>query len=283
MEKTVIVYEPYQRRKLGFIKTWKIMFLNVVRYREFIFQLFLRDFLGGFKKSILGIGWMFVSPLVGIISWVFMNKAGILSPGDVGVPYPVYILFGTSCWGLFMGFYTSTARTLVAGSSIILQVKYPHEVLLFKQAAEFLAGYMIGFIANILVLLAFGVIPHWPILLFPFLSIPIFWLGSAIGLTISILNVVSIDIGKAVDLILAWSFYLTPIVYSSKIDNVLLQNVIRWNPLTYLIGGVRDLVLFGKLESPSGYLFSSLLALIAFLISWRLFFVSEGRVVEKIL
>jgi lipopolysaccharide transport system permease protein len=259
------------------------MFSNVATYREFIFQLFLRDFLGGFRKSLLGIGWLFISPLVGIFSWVFMNKAGILNPGDVGIPYPAYILFGTSCWSLFMGFYTATAGTLVAGGNIILQVKYPHEVLLFKQAAQFLAGYVIGFVANILVLIAFEVMPHWPILIFPILAVPIFLLGSAIGLLVSILNVVSNDIGKLVDLILGWSLYLTPIIYSSKIDNAFLQEVINWNPLTYLIGGVRDLVLFGTLESPSGYLYSSLFALVAFLISWRLFFVSEGRVVEKIM
>ena len=182
-----------------------------------------------------------------------------------------------------MGFYSASAGTLTTAKAIILQVKYPHEVLLLKQAAQFLAGYVIGFVANLVVLVVYGIMPHWPILIFPILIIPIFLLGSAIGLLISIVNVVSHDIGRVVDIGLGWSLYLTPIIYSSKIDNVFLQNIIQWNPLTHLVAGVRDLVLFGRLESFEGYIVSSILALIAFLISWRLFFISESRVIENLL
>jgi lipopolysaccharide transport system permease protein len=283
MEKNIIVYEPNDRVNSSFFRTWKVMFSNIINFRELILQLFVRDFLGSFKKSIFGMGWLFVSPIVSIVSWVFMNATGILEPGDVGVPYPVYILFGTSCWNFFMGTYSASAGTLAAGGSIILQVKYPHEVLLIKQIAQFLAGYVISFTANILVFTLFGIIPHWQILIFPILVIPLLLLGSAIGLLMSVLNVVSNDVGHIVNLVLGWSLYLTPIIYSSKIDNPLLQEVIRWNPLTHLIGGVRDLVLFGRLDSPIGFLLSSLMALLAFLLSWRLFHISEQRVIEKIL
>lgn len=282
MDKKVTVYEPNDRVSLGSFSIWRVMFANVIQYRELILQLFIRDFLGSFKKSIFGIGWLFASPLIAIVSWVFMNMTGILRPGDVGVPYPVYILFGTSCWSFFMGIYAAASGTLSAGGGIILQVKYPHEVLLVKQIAQFLAGYVISLAANILVFILFGIIPHWPILIFPVLVIPLLLLGSAIGLLMSVMNVISNDVGQIVNLLLGWTLYLTPIIYSSKIDNPMLQMIIRWNPLTYLVGGVRDLVLFGTLDSPTGFILSSLLSLAAFLISWRLFYISEQRVIEKI-
>lgn len=283
MDKKVIVYEPNDRTRLGPLRIWKVMFTNIIEHRELIFQMFVRDFLGSFKKSVFGYGWLFISPIISMVSWVFMDSTGILNPGDVGVPYPVYILFGTSCWNLFMGAYSAASGTLKAGDGIILQVKYPHEVLLIKQLSQFLAGYIISFVANFAVFSLFGIVPHWAILFFPLLSIPLLMLGSAIGLLMSIMDVISNDIGKLVGIFLGWSLYLTPIIYSSKIENPILQEIIKWNPLTYLIGGVRDLVFYGTFDTPLGFGLSALFSIMVLLISWRLFYISEHHVIERML
>jgi hypothetical protein len=72
-QQSVIIYEPDSRRKTGFFKIWVIMFRNIIASRELIYQLFKRDFLMSYKKSFFGIGWIFLAPVIGIISWVFMN------------------------------------------------------------------------------------------------------------------------------------------------------------------------------------------------------------------
>jgi lipopolysaccharide transport system permease protein len=113
-----------------------------------------------------------------------MNATGILNPGEVGIPYPAYVLISSSIWGLFMGFYGAAAGTLGAGGGFIMQVKYPHEALLIKQVAQHLANFSITFVINIIVLLLFQVVPSWGILLFPIMIIPLFLLGGAIGLII---------------------------------------------------------------------------------------------------
>ncbi|PIE34921.1 hypothetical protein CSA56_06280 [candidate division KSB3 bacterium] len=139
LNSTITVYRPNQRHELGFFQTWIVMARNVIRSKELIWQLFKRDLLAGYKKSFLGMTWIFVSPIMAIISWVFLQKTGMLNPGDVGIPYPAYVLLGSSMWGLFMGFYTAARGTLKAGAGFIMQVNYPHEALLFKQMAQQLA------------------------------------------------------------------------------------------------------------------------------------------------
>lgn len=277
------IYESAYRRKQGFVQSWRIMFGNIIHYRELIFQLFLRDFFGGFKKSIFGLGWLFVSPILGIISWVFFNATGILNPGDVGVPYPAYVLIGSMIYGLFLGFYGSATGTITAGGGFIMQVNYPHEILLVKQVAQYLSGFVIGFVPNILVLLVFGIVPHWQILLFPVLILPLFFLGAGIGLLVCVTNAVSNDIGSVVGILLGWVQLITPIIYSSEVENPVLQEIIKWNPLAYLVTNVRDLIFFGTMNSPEGYLISAFLSFLVFLFCWRLFYVSEQRVLEKIL
>jgi ABC-type polysaccharide/polyol phosphate export permease len=279
----VIVYEADSRNKMGFLTIWVIMLKNILSSRELIKQLFKRDFLMSYKKSFLGLSWLFISPLIGIVSWVFMNATGILNPGDVGIPYPAYVLISSSIWGLFMGFFSSATETLGAGSGFIMQVKYPHEALLVKQTAQHLANFLLSFTLNIAVIIIFGVIPSWKIIFFPFLVLPLFLLGAGIGLVVSVASVVAVDLGKGFNVVVSLLMYVTPVIYSPKSDNPLLHNIIFWNPLTYLVGDVRDIIIYGKIEHLERFLVASFFALMVFLFSWRLFFISEDKVIEKMI
>lgn len=283
-DQEITVYSPNYRSKIGFFQTWVIMFRNIVKSRELIFQLFRRDFLMAYKKSFLGMTWIFISPLIGIVSWVFLNYAGILAPGDVGIPFPAFVLLSSSLWGLFMGFYSSAAGTLGAGSAFILQVKYPHEALLIKQTAQHLANFLITFLVNIIVLLLFGIVPSWQIILFPLMAIPLFLLGAGLGLFVSVITVVAQDLSTIIGMAMGILFYLTPIVYvAPTVESEVLRRIIDLNPLTYLIGGMRDVILYGHMDHPFRYFICVIVSIFVFLLSWRLFFVSEDKVVEKML
>lgn len=280
----VNIYEPNQRLKIGFFETWITMFKNIVKSKELIWQLFRRDFFMSYKKSFFGLTWIFISPIIGIVSWVFLNSAGILLPGDTPIPFPAYVLLGSSIWGLFMGFYSASAGTLNAGAGFINQVKYPHEVLLVKQTAQHLANFIITFFVNVVVLLLFGVLPSWGILLFPIAVIPIFLLGAGMGLVVSVLSVVASDLTNIINILLGFVFYAIPIVYQlDRIENSLFRTLVQLNPLTYLVTGARDLIVEGHIYYPERYILVSIIAFIFFMLSWRLFFVSEDKVIERMI
>lgn len=283
MNEIITFYTPDQRRRTSFFKLWGVMFKNIIKSRELIWQLFKRDFLMAYKKSFLGMAWIFIAPLIGIVSWVFMNATGILNPGQMEIPYPAYVLISSSIWGLFMGFYSSATGTLGAGNGFIMQVKYPHEALLVKQTAELLANFLLGFVMNLIVLLAFSVVPSWKTVLVPLAIIPLFLLGSGIGLIFSVVGVVAMDISKGFNVVFGLLMYITPVIYSDQIENPTLQMVMKYNPLTYLVGNVRDLIIFGRFDHPDRFLYASLFALLVFLISWRFFYLSEEKVIEKMI
>lgn len=279
----ISIYKPNQRHDLGFFETWIVMSRNIITSRELIWQLFKRDFFAGYKKSFIGISWIFIAPIMGIVSWVFLNMTGILHPGDVGIPYPAYVLIGTSMWGLFMGFFDSAKATLSAGQALVMQVNYPHEALLFKQTANHLANFSIAFVINIAVLLAFKVIPSWQIVFFPLVALPLFFLGAGIGLIFSMVSIVAIDVNKIVSMGMGLLIWITPVIYSDKVESVFVQSIIKWNPLTYLVCSARDIVIYGRLYDVAGYFICTGLSLLLFLISWRLFYVSEDKIIERMI
>ena len=271
------------RHEFGWFAAWAMMTRNVWGARELILQLFKRDFFAGYKKSFLGWTWALLGPLIGVVSWVFMQMTGLLKPGDVGIPYPAYVLIGSSMWGLYAGFLTSAQSTLSSGQSLIMQVRYPHEALLFAQVANQLAGFGITFITNIAVLLVFRVVPSWCMLLLPLVALPMFFLGSAIGLVMSMIDVVGFDVSRVLNVFLGLLYFLTPVIYSGTPENPTLALLVRWNPLTYLVCSARDMIIYGRLYHPMGYCITSGLSFVLFMISWRLFFVSEDKLVERMI
>ena len=278
----VVVFEPDQRVRLGFVLGWRVMVGNVVSSRELIWQLFKRDFLAGSKQSVLGLLWIVITPLVGIVSWVVMNAVGVLHPGELDVPYPIYVLCGTTLWGMFMGFYSSAAASLTSAGGLLAQARFSHEALVAQQLAQAL----IAALANLALLAAVwavgGLSVHWAALWFPVSLIPLVLLGTGIGLIVSVFAVVVHDITKAVTTLLGLLMFATPVIYASNIPHDWLQRVIWWNPLTYLVGGARDLLLEGRIDHASSYAGAVAFALCLFLMAWRLFFLSEQKVAERL-
>ena len=110
-----------------------------------------------------------------------------------------------------------------------------------------------------------GLRPTWKAMFFPFTLVPIFLIGSALGMVVAVITVVIHDINRIVSMGLGFLMFLTPIVYGPKFDNEIIQQVIKWNPMTYLIGSPRDIILYGRIDNLNAYLFSSLFAAVPFL------------------
>lgn len=280
--RAVAVYAPDSRRRRGFWSSLAVMAANLVRSRELIRQLFIRDYLAVHKKSFLGFAWIVLAPVVATLSWLFMNAAGVLQPGTTSVPYPVYVLLGTTLWGLFIGFYQSATQTLTTAQGYILQVRYPHEALLVKQALEQVVNFAAALVVNLIAFLWFGVRPSWMILLLPLTTLPLFFLGAGLGLIIAVLGVVAAEFRRLCDVGLGLMLFITPVLYNTDAMGPGFRAVVRWNPLTHLLDAARSTILSGTVAEPLAFALSALFALGVFLVAWRLFYVSEHRVIEKL-
>jgi len=280
-EKHIKIYQPHYRVKRKFLATCFDMGKNIINARHLIYQLFKRDFLFTYKRSFLSVGWFFISPLLGIVSWVLMNFTNILAPGDVGMPYPAYILISTSIWSLFMGFYQSASDSLYTGLPFILDIKCPQEILLVKQTAQHLAGFLLGFAITLAVLIAFQIRPSWTIIFFPLAVLPLFFLGASVGLIAAIFRVVIPDLKRWLDFGMQLLMFITPVIYSEKVESDLLQAIIKYNPLTYLVAGARDTLIHGRIEHCGAFAWAALFSFAVFLLACRAMYLSEDKVIER--
>lgn len=279
----ITVNEVNCRMKLGYIATWTLMFRNIWNARFLIQQLFIRDFLAAYKKSFLGIAWILLGPIAGVVSWVFLQKTGMLNPGELDVPYPAYVLIGTACWSFFNGVFTAATKTLSSGKALVMQVNYPHESLLIKEVAQFSANFVLKFSFIILALMFFGVFPKWQIIFFPLVCLPSILIASGFGLVVSMLAVITIDVKKFSNMAFKLLLWTVPVVYGASPTNEYIRLMIKYNPLTYLVCSMRDIVLYGRIYGGMEFYLVSLFSVFIFLAAWRFFFVNEMRLVERMI
>jgi len=82
-------------------------------------------------------------------------------------------------------------------------------------------------------------------------------------------------------ILMTFLMFLTPILYA-KPSTGILARITNYNPLYYLTSVPRELVLTGKILEWKGFLISSVISIIIFIICLIVFHLTETRVAERI-
>jgi lipopolysaccharide transport system permease protein len=279
----VTTYTPQSTWSLGYLRAWQSILAGVRDHRGLIWQLFKRDFVGSYRSSYLGVSWLLIAPLLSIIQWLVIERNGVLRTGDTSVPYPVYVLLGTTMWTAFIGFYTAAAATLRSSARLLVQVRFPRESLIFKQAGGQAAIFAASLIVSLVVLVATGVAIRWPAVLVPVAVVPMVLFATAVGLVSSMFTVVAVDLDRVLRIFWGLMMWLSPVVYVLEDRQGVLGDLARWNPLTYLVLEPRSLLIDGGLSDPARFAGSAALAVVSMVVAGRLFHVSEPQLVERLL
>jgi lipopolysaccharide transport system permease protein len=276
-----IVYEPDKFVRAGFFVIWKEMFANVCQSRELVWRLFLRDFGAKYRQSFLGISWAIINPLITVGIFVFLNRSGILNIGETPVPYPVFALIGISIYGIFSTGLSACSNSIIGAGPMIAKINFPKVSLVIAAMGQAVVEFLVRLILIVLLLVLYGFSPRLSSLLFPFALLPLILLTLGIGLLLSLLAGVLRDIIYLVSFFTTLFLFLVPALYPTPQTGILVV-LNKWNPLSHLLIGCRNILISGVLSNPSEFLWASIFSILIFLISWRIFFLSEPRIAERV-
>ncbi|MGM4912865.1 ABC transporter permease [Rhizobium sp. 768_B6_N1_8] len=250
--------------------------------RHVLWHLFKRDFVAGFRQKLLGYLWIVLVPLLGIASFVFMQLTGILNPGNMEIPYPIYVYLGTTIWGVFISALSVVANGLIANTDLVMRTNIPKIGLAVTGLASLCYNLLVNLLVLILLLLVFGRFPSVWVVLYPLTVLPIMALGVGIGLMLSVVGAVARDVTSMFVTLINLVMYVTPVVYTAEFANPVLQQVVFWNPLTYLVDAPRSIVVLGTVPSWLGYLAASLFSVIVLWIGVHAFYLIKDKVTERL-
>lgn len=266
----------------GFFLTTRLMWRELLSARELIWRLFVRDFSAKYRQSALGVLWALITPLVAVGMFVGMNKAGILNIADVGIPYPLYAIIGLTVWNFFSGGLTASSQAIVGAGSMVVKINFPKVSLVFASTGQSLIEFIIRSLLIGAAFLYFQVVPSWSGLLFGLLALlPLYLFMTGIGFVLSLVAGVARDVANLLNLGLMAFMLLTPVVYPIKGEGVLARANL-WNPLNYFVNVPRDFIVKGHTEYLAEFAYVSILAVAVFYMGWRLFYLAQTKIAERI-
>jgi ABC-type polysaccharide/polyol phosphate export permease len=241
---------------------------EIIRFRELLGQLVARNILVRYKRSVLGLAWTMLNPLLmmTILTVVFSNIFRIAT-----AHYPVYVLSGLILWNFFSQTTLTGMTELLWGSGLVQRIYIPRTVFVLAAVGTGIVNLLFALIPLALIMLLTGV-PLTPALLF--LPIPIVLTAMFATGTALVLSILAVSFADLVDIyqvaLTAW-LYLTPIIYPKEIVPPSLQGLFLLNPMYYFLELFRLPVYTAALPTIDMLLPASALALGMLALGWWVF------------
>ena len=233
------------------IKSLKNIFYNFRRYKFLMYELISRDFKVKYKRSVLGVLWSLLQPILMMIVMGIVFSQMFKTRVD-GVNYLVYLMTGIIMFNYFSEASNNAMVSVVYNFGLINKVYIPKYI--FPLAKCLFVG--INFILSLIpwfaiIILSYFGLGEFPchlngwILLLPYIFFCFFLFTVGIGFFLSCVSVFLRDVFYIYGIVLTIWNYLTPVFYSIEIIPDNLKKFFALNPLYHFFTATRNIVLLG--------------------------------------
>lgn len=216
---------------------------------DFLIELIRRRIIDRYIGAGFGMAWVFVSPLIPLITnvAVFYFIAQIPQVQSMGLAaYTAFMFTGLLPFQLLQKSSRESCELLIGNMDILKTAVFPLPFLSLSTVGAMAFEFLIqcSFLLVLLVIAGAGL--GWQILLFPIPVLLIFMLALGLSWMLSIAGYLLRDLQEIVTVLFSALLYATPIVYPADAGPPILQTLIKLNPLTYYVVMFRDVVLPGN-------------------------------------
>lgn len=255
----VYAYWKYMSGKTSYLVS---AILAVQQYRFLIRQLVARDFKTKYKRSVLGMFWSFLNPLLMMSVQYFVFST--LFKSDIS-NYAAYLLIGIVCFNFFSEACNMSLFSILGNASLITKVYMPKYIYPVTRVLSSVVNLAISLIPLIIVCVCTGV--HFEksalLSLYFLLCLIVFSLGISLFLSAAMVFFRDTQFLWSV-FSMVW-MYATAIFYPESILPDNFRFVLDINPLYHFIKSVRVCILNGVSPEPVVYGRCLLIALITLL------------------
>ena len=217
---------------------------ELFRYRDLVRNLVSRNVTARYKRSVLGVLWTLLDPLLTMIimAVVFTALFAKSIPG-----YPVFLLSGIVIWNFFAQASTQAMMDFVYSGALVVQVYLPTSVFAFSAIGTHLVNLLLSCIPLFFIDIWVGR-PITPALLFlpiSILLVSLFTLG--VGLLISSLAVFFADIVNIFNISLQLMMFLSGVFFSVEALPESLQKIVKFLPTFQMVTIFRYPIYYGEI------------------------------------
>lgn len=225
---------------------------------KFLFEeLVKRDFEHKYKRTVLGMAWSVLSPLLTLLvmKLVFTQFFGRTTPH-----YTIYLFAGNIVMAYFKEATNNGMTSMISNASVINKINVPKYLFLFSKNVSSLVNFGLTLIVFFLFCIFDGITfrVSFLMLIYPILCLVIMNIG--IGMVLSALYVFFRDVKYLYSVFLTLLTYLSAIFYTVDRFPEFAQRLFLLNPVYVIIKYIRMIVIDGIIPSPQYHLLCLLYA-----------------------
>lgn len=241
-----------------------------------IASLVSKDFKLKYRRSVLGVLWSVLNPLLMmcVLAAVFTN---VLKFGGDIPNFPLYLILGNVLFTFMADSTTDAMWSILQSAPLIKKIRvnkmiFPIEKVLFQ-----LVNFAISLIAVVIVLLFFRIAPTWHLVMLPVLLAFMMLFCTGLGMLLSSLAVFFRDVCHLWGVVItAWT-YATPLFYPVAILPDWMQAAEKFNPMYHYVTYFRDIAMNGVVPGMREQLVCFAMALITFVIGFVVFRATQKK------
>ena len=218
------------------------------RFRELLLILAWRDVSVRYRQTTVGIAWAFIRPfLTTVVFTVVFGHIAKVQP-DNAAPYALIVIGGLLPWTLFASVLGDASNSVISNANLISKVYFPRLIVPLATVLVALIDFAVSLSILALLMLWYGVVPGWQILLLPvFVALALLAsLGPAIWA--SAIVVKYRDFRFVVPFVLQFGLYVSPVGFPSSVVPEKWRLLYNLNPMVGIIDGFRWCIVGG--DSP---------------------------------
>ena len=221
--------------------------LTLAKKYQFLFEeLVKRDFKIKYKRTVLGMGWSVLTPLLQLLvmSLVFTQFFGRNQPH-----YTIYLFCGNLVFNYYRDSTSTGMQSLMSNRGIISKINVPKYMFLLSKNVSSLINFGLTLLVFFLFVAFDGIAfsPSFFMLLYPIACLILFNIG--VGLVLSALFVFFRDINYLYDVFTMLLMYCSAVFYTVDGFEPWVQRLLLCNPVYCYIKYFRCIVLDGEIPS----------------------------------
>lgn len=198
--------------------------------------------------------------------------------------FPVFIFIGLSVWDFFNRTVTQSIKIVKKSKAVVAKVYLPKYILIFSRMWVNGFKMLLSFGLALFMMVVFQVPVTWKVLyMIPCLLI-LFLFTFGCSAFLLHFGVFVEDLANVISIVLRLVFYLTGIFYSveSRIPAPYGEWLTRYNPLAFLITGMRKSLLYGEMPNTGFLLFWLIVSLLLTIAGIRTIYRNENSYIKVI-
>lgn len=261
------------------MNTYKRYWNNFLKYRNLMFKLTAKDLKVKYKRSVLGLAWSLLNPLMTMIvlTIVFQN----LFKFDIE-NFSAYLICGQTLFNFFSEATSLCMTSIYRDGQLIKKIYIPKYIFPMSKVLYAFVNLSISMVAILIVCIVTNVQLTKAIFFAPLGLIYIAIFSAGCGLILCSIGIFFRDLEHIYSVILTIWMYLTPVIYPISILPKKYLGIMLSNPMYYFIDYFRQSMLYGSIPTFHYNLTCLIYSISMFVIGLYVFYKTQDKFIVNI-